>query len=220
MIKIHQARKAFGRVQVLNGIDIEIAKQRIVGLVGPSGSGKSTLLRCIQGLERLDAGEISCDGPVGFIFQDFQLFPHMTVLQNITYAANIKNKDKDNEKLANELLARLGLTSKAHAYPEHLSGGQKQRVTLARSLMIHPNTLLCDEPTSGWDVATTSDVVTLLKSIQQKGMTLVIASHDLDFLAQIAERIILLKEGKIGADVTLNSSSAYVEHLKELCNST
>jgi polar amino acid transport system ATP-binding protein len=171
-------------------------------------------------LEKLDSGEIVCDGPVGFIFQDFQLFPHMTVLQNITYAVSIKNKDRDKaksiEQQAHYFLSSLGLTSKAHAYPEHLSGGQRQRVTLARSLMTHPNILLCDEPTSGLDVVATSDVVALLQSIQKGGMTLIIASHDLDFLVQIAERVILLKDGKICADVVLDSVSTSIDHLKTL----
>ncbi|MDR2068181.1 MAG: ATP-binding cassette domain-containing protein [Holosporaceae bacterium] len=219
MIKVNNANKCFGGVKVLDGISVSVEKSDVLGLAGPSGSGKSTLLRCLQGLETLDSGSLECNGKTGFMFQDFQLFPHMTVLGNLVYAPNLNNKDVDcrrkNEERARETLKNLGVESKMHEYPGSLSGGQKQRVALARSLMVNPDILLCDEPTSGLDVATTTDVVTLLKSVGETGVTMIIASHDLDFLTQISDRIILLKDGKIAVDVRVREQSDPVGYLKK-----
>lgn len=206
MLQIHNASKQFEQTVVLNQLNLNIAANSIVGLAGPSGSGKSTLLRCIQQLESLDAGSIHVAGKSGFMFQDFQLFPHMTVLKNLTYAPMLA-KSADTAEITNramELLSLLGLPHKAHVFPQQLSGGQKQRVALARSLMMQPDLLLCDEPTSGLDMASIGDVVSLLntvKTMQATQITMVIASHDLSFLTRIADRIILLKAGNLVADI-------------------
>jgi polar amino acid transport system ATP-binding protein len=139
----------------------------------------------------------------------------MTVIENLLYAPNLKGKKSNNEKQAKTMLKNLGLESKKHAYPKSLSGGQKQRVALARSLMINPDILLCDEPTSGLDVATTTDVVSLLKSVCETGVTMVIASHDLDFLTKISDRIVLLKDGKIVVDLDVQKHDDPVNCLKK-----
>lgn len=215
MLNIYNANKIFNDVPVLEDINLHIKKSTIVGLAGSSGSGKSTLLRCIQNLEKLDSGVIESSGKCGFMFQDFQLFPHMTVMQNLVYAPKIKNKNKDYDHDAQRILENLGIAHKAHEYPGKLSGGQKQRVALARSLMMRPDIMLCDEPTSGLDVATTMDVVALLKSVRDMGTTMVIASHDLDFLTKISDRIVLLKAGKILVDVQLGEVEDPINYLKK-----
>ncbi|KTD45593.1 amino acid (glutamine) ABC transporter ATP binding protein [Legionella rubrilucens] len=202
MIQINNACKQFGKTVVLNQINLTIAANSIVGLAGPSGSGKSTLLRCIQQLEKLDSGRIELAGTSGFMFQDFQLFPHMTVLDNLVYAPSLHEKDIDHEGRALELLEVLGLGSKAGAFPQQLSGGQKQRVALARSLMMKPDLLLCDEPTSGLDRGSMNDVAALLNQVKGMNVTMVIASHDLPFLTGIAERLVVINRGNLIADLT------------------
>ena len=197
MLKISNLYKSFGNTLILEDINLIVEKLSIVGLAGPSGGGKSTLLRCIQNLETIDSGNIQCEGSTGFIFQDFQLFSHMTVLQNLIYARELKNKSKYYKKQSMTMLERLGIVNKTNEYPCKLSGGQKQKVALARSLMMQPDILLCDEPTSGLDALSISDVVSLLKLVNSIGVTMIIASHDLDFLTQISTCIVCLKNGKI-----------------------
>lgn len=214
ILSIHNACKAFQGLPVLANVNIEIATNSVVGLAGPSGSGKSTLLRAIQKLETLDQGNIDFKEKSGFMFQDFQLFPHFSVLKNLTYAPLRLLKDKDVEKRARTLLSALGIEDKSNCFPAQLSGGQKQRVALARSLMMQPKLLLCDEPTSGLDVATIDEVIALLNSIRAMGVTMLIASHDLDFLTRFTDRIIILKNGCIAADVepkSLNNPLAYLK---------
>jgi polar amino acid transport system ATP-binding protein len=201
MLRVVNASKQMGDALILNRINLTIQPNSIVGLVGPSGSGKTTLLRCIQQLETLDSGFIDFKGKSGFMFQDFQLFPHMTVLENLTYAPNLHDKSVDHTEQAMNLLSTLGLSNKAKAYPHGLSGGQKQRVALARSLMMKPDLLLCDEPTSGLDMATTNDVAALLNTVKPLQITMLIASHDLLFLTNIAERLLVLKQGQLIADL-------------------
>ena len=201
MLRLSNVGKKIGEIEVLHNISMHVAKGSIVGVAGPSGGGKSTLLRCIQKLETIDSGKIECNGQTGFMFQDFQLFPHMTVLQNLTYAPQIHAKGSNHIANAKTMLTDLGIADKANSYPNQLSGGQKQRVALARSLMMHPQMLLCDEPTSGLDVATILDVVALLNSVRAMVVTMLIASHDLDFLTKIADRIVILKAGDITLDV-------------------
>lgn len=215
MLKIQNLCKFFEHTPVLDHINFVIQKSSVVGLAGPSGSGKSTLLRSIQKLEKPDSGTIDCSGSIGFMFQDFQLFPHMTVLQNLVYAPTLKNPKTDHLQKANLILKNLGIDQKAHVFPKYLSGGQKQRVALARSLMMSPEVLLCDEPTSGLDISTTLDVISLLASVRDMGVTMVIASHDLDFLTKIADRIILLKEGKIVVDVHPQQLDDPIHYLKQ-----
>jgi len=214
MLKIINAKKSYDGHDVLKGVSLRVDAGTIVGLAGPSGGGKSTLLRCMQGLEVLDGGTIVCDEATGFMFQDFQLFPHMTVIENLMYAPRIHNQIEHAYEYAVELLRRLGIAEKATVYPKQLSGGQKQRVALARSLMMHPSLLLCDEPTSGLDVATIADVVAVLQSVRDMGITMVIASHDLDFLVQITDRIVLLKDGCIAAHLEVKNAENPIEALK------
>ena len=202
MITIVELSKVLGDRTVLKDISLEIVTRgSIVGLAGPSGSGKSTLLRCIQGLDEGDTGTIYGLGYKGFLFQDFQLFPHMSVLENITYAPIHVLGELDAENNARQLLRQLNLEEFADVFPGQLSGGQKQRVALARALAMHPDTLLCDEPTSGLDVVSIQDVVRILQTVKKTGTILVIASHDLEFLSSIADRIVILKAGQIVADL-------------------
>jgi polar amino acid transport system ATP-binding protein len=218
MLRVCNVCKVFNNTKVLENVHLDVAKSSILGIAGPSGSGKSTLLRCIQKLEQIDQGTIECDGRTGFMFQDFQLFPHMTVLQNLTYAPSLKDRSgKENcKKQAENILKSLGIAAKASEYPSTLSGGQKQRVALARSLMTHPDILLCDEPTSGLDVSTTMDVVSLLRSVnEQFDITILIASHDLDFLIEISDRIILLKDGVIVVNIDPQKQDAPIDFLKK-----
>lgn len=215
MLKLSNVRKQYAKTAILNNIDLDIQKGSIIGLAGPSGSGKSTLLRCIQKLEMLDEGTIEYSGTSSFMFQDFQLFPHMTVLENLVYAPKLHFKNKNCENDALNLLEKLGLKNKAYHFPSKISGGQKQRVALARCLMMKPNILLCDEPTSGLDVATIDDVVQLLQSVHAMGVTMVIASHDLDFLTRIAQKIIVLKKGFKVADIEASQSDS-IKNLKAL----
>ena len=217
MLRLCEVSKQVHDQSILQNVTFEVTKGSVVGLAGSSGSGKTTLLRCIQKLERIDSGKIEYDeGSIGFMFQDFQLFPHMTVLENLTYAPRLVLKDKHAELKAFDLLEQLGLKRKAHHFPVQLSGGQKQRVALARSLMMHPTLLLCDEPTSGLDVKAIQEVVKLLQRVHEMGVTMLIASHDLDFLSQIVGRIILLKRGVIATDMTLSKFSQPIEELKKL----
>ncbi|MBP9752372.1 MAG: amino acid ABC transporter ATP-binding protein [Proteobacteria bacterium] len=214
MLAIKNVSKKYNDIAILDDISFSVQDNQIVGLAGPSGGGKSTLLRCIQDLETIDQGEINTNLKCGFMFQDFQLFPHMTVLQNLAYAPTLEDTTKDHTKRAFEILEDLNIIDKADEYPKRLSGGQKQRVALARSLMMSPTLLLCDEPTSGLDVATVEDVVILLESIRKKGVTMLIASHDLDFLTQVADRIILLKNGKIAFDADAKNIDDPIHVLK------
>ncbi len=213
MLQIKNVSKSFGKQRILDKINFDVESKKIIGLAGPSGSGKSTLLRCIQKLDHPDEGEIICNEITGFMFQDFQLFPHMTVLHNLTYAPK-QHKMNEIENRALNLLRHLSIEDKINFYPSQLSGGQKQRVALARILMMEPTLLLCDEPTSGLDVATISNIVALLSEIKNSmDITMVIASHDLDFLIQITDRIILLKNGNIVVDIDVKTSSDTIETL-------
>lgn len=200
MLHINNATKNFSGNTILNNINFNVKAHSIVGLAGPSGSGKSTLLRCIQQLDTLDSGEITCAGTCGFMFQDFQLFPHMNVFNNLIYAPNLHKKDNNTEEVASAFLKKLGIENKALSFPNDLSGGQKQRVALARTLMMEPDLLLCDEPTSGLDMGSIDDVISLLQSVKNMKITMIIASHDLRFLTQISDRIVVLKKGKLVAD--------------------
>ncbi|MGL4721991.1 MAG: ATP-binding cassette domain-containing protein [Desulfovibrionaceae bacterium] len=202
MIYIENISKLFLNKTILKNLSLTIAGGEILGLAGPSGSGKSTLLRCIQGLETIYSGNIICTGSTGFLFQDFQLFPHMTVLENIMYTpCTIKNVSPPKAKEeALALLKTLELTEKIDYYPKDLSGGQKQRVALARALILNPDILLCDEPTSGLDRKSIYAVSSLLSTLTTKDKSIVIASHDLDFLSTLCTRIILIKDGSIVLD--------------------
>lgn len=211
------ATKFLGGASVIQHLDLKISVLEIVGLAGASGSGKSTLLRCIQGLETLDEGSIDRPEHTGFMFQDFQLFPHMTVWENILYAPLHKRRTelKKEEYISNahRLLYSLGILSQKDIYPHRLSGGQKQRAALARALIMNPKLLLCDEPTSGLDKSTTGSVAQIFKQVHEQGVTVLIASHDIDFLCDVCDRIIMMRQGKIVLDISPKEKGFYAESL-------
>ena len=219
MLSLKAVSKSFENHKVLDKVTFRVEAGQCLGLAGPSGSGKSTLLRCIQKLETIDSGHIDSASGTGFMFQDFQLFPHMTVLDNLTYAPRRRHHAGEYESQAFKLLEQLGLKDKAKAFPGRLSGGQKQRVALARTLMMSPKILLCDEPTSGLDVASINEVVDLLHSVRAMGITMIIASHDLDFLTQVANTIVLLKNGQIKTSVDPSTLEDPIKYLKEFYSS-
>ncbi|MEZ7172350.1 amino acid ABC transporter ATP-binding protein [Sporosarcina sp. OR05] len=217
MIKTTDLHKSFDRLEVLKGIDVDIQRGEVVVLVGVSGSGKSTLLRCLNFLEVAETGTITIDGraidrkkddlskvraEVGMVFQHFNLFPHKTVLENIMEAPLIvKNESKTKAKqLALELLEKVGLSDKANVYPSKLSGGQKQRVAIARALAMEPKALLFDEPTSALDPELVGEVLQVMKDLADEGMTMVVVTHEMKFAKEVADRIIMLDEGRIIED--------------------
>jgi polar amino acid transport system ATP-binding protein len=199
---------------VLNGINLTVSEGEVVCIIGPSGSGKSTLLRCINALEEATEGSIIVDDyeitdpkvdinlvrrNIGMVFQQFNLFPHMTVLKNVILAPtalNILNK-KDAEEKAMRLLKRVGMENKAHVYPHKLSGGQQQRVAIARALAMNPDVMLFDEPTSALDPEMVGEVLSVMKSLADDGMTMIIVSHEMGFAREVADRVIFIDEGMI-----------------------
>lgn len=195
MLNVIHATKQYADLTVFSNVNLQLQGNTIIGIAGPSGTGKSSLLRCIQGLEPLSSGKIELSVKCALMFQDFQLFPHMTVLENLTYAPSLDGMDHKSD--AYVLLEILNLVDKAHHYPHQLSGGQKQRVALARSLMVKPGLLLCDEPTSGLDISMIAEVVKLFKSVQAMGVALIVASHDLQFLLDVSDQVMVLKKGAI-----------------------
>jgi len=214
MIKLKSLSKSFGKLKVLKDINLEINKSEVVVLIGASGSGKSTLLRCMNFLEILDEGTISINDEIidiektnlnsvrenmGMVFQHFNLFPHLSVLQNITEAPiQVKKQSREEaNKKAMELLTRVGLVDKANYYPEQLSGGQKQRVAIARALAMNPSVMLFDEPTSALDPELVGEVLETIKSLARDGMTMVIVTHEMGFAKEVADRVIMLADGKI-----------------------
>ncbi|MFC5540904.1 MAG: amino acid ABC transporter ATP-binding protein [Bacilli bacterium] len=214
MIKIENLHKNFGNLHVLNGIDYEIHEKEVVCVIGPSGSGKSTFLRCINLLEEISDGAIYIDGvkvndpktdinkirtEVGMVFQQFNLFPHMTVLDNITMAPMLirKMNKKEAEALAFELLQKVGLREKAHNYPQQLSGGQQQRVAIARALAMKPKVMLFDEPTSALDPEMVNEVLDVIKQLAIEGMTMVVVTHEMGFAREVADRVIFMDGGVI-----------------------
>ncbi|MEW9900274.1 amino acid ABC transporter ATP-binding protein [Chitinivorax sp. PXF-14] len=214
MIHVKSLQKAYGHTQVLRGIDCDIAAKEVVCVIGPSGSGKSTFLRCINALEELTSGEIIVDGmsvhdqktdinklreEVGMVFQRFNLFPHMTVLDNICLAPmQVRKKSRaEAEAQAKELLVKVGLSNKADAYPNQLSGGQQQRVAIARALAMKPKIMLFDEPTSALDPEMVGEVLDVMKSLAQEGMTMVIVTHEMGFAREVADRVFFIDQGII-----------------------
>ena len=213
MIEIKGLRKSFGADEVLKGIDLSIDEKEVVVIIGPSGSGKSTLLRCMNHIEEPTAGEVVVDGitlsseaninkvreEVGMVFQRFNLFPHMTVLENIMLAPmKVKHIARDEaEKTARELLARVGLAEKADAYPDNLSGGQQQRVAIARALAMRPKVMLFDEPTSALDPEMVGEVLDVMRALANEGMTMVIVTHEMGFAREVGDRLLFVDEGRI-----------------------
>lgn len=217
MIKIENLHKRFGKLEVLNGIDINVEKGEIIAIIGPSGSGKSTFLRCINRLEEPSEGKIFIDGEnilsketninkirekVGMVFQHFNLFPHKNVIKNITLAPiKIKNYSLElAEKKADKLLSKVGLLDKKYSYPNQLSGGQKQRIAIARALAMEPEIMLFDEPTSALDPEMIKEVLDVMIELAREGMTMLIVTHEMGFAKNVATRILFMNDGKILED--------------------
>jgi ABC-type polar amino acid transport system ATPase subunit len=217
MISIAGLRKSFGAATVLNGIDLEIRKGEVVSVLGSSGSGKSTLIRCINGLEKVDAGRITVDDfdvskprelaearkRSGTVFQLFNLYPHMTAVQNIALAPVevLKVPRKEAEAEARRLLQQVGLSERADAYPAQLSGGQRQRVGICRALAMKPSYLLLDEVTSALDPEMTAEVLSILANLANGGTTMVFVTHEIEFARSISTRIAFLDKGQMIADL-------------------
>jgi polar amino acid transport system ATP-binding protein len=213
-LEIEGLRKSFGRVEVLRGLDLEVEEHEVVCLIGASGSGKSTLLRCINLIEPIDAGRIVVEGEeitrrgidvnrvrrqIGIVFQAFNLFPHMSVLRNVTLAPQtvLDRSRADAEARARELLARFGLADKARDYPDRLSGGQQQRVAIVRALAMEPKLMLLDEVTSALDPELVAEVLEVIRELAVSGMTMLIATHEMAFARDIADRVCFLDGGAI-----------------------
>jgi polar amino acid transport system ATP-binding protein len=213
-VSIHGLRKRFGDNEVLRGIDLDVDQHQAVCLIGASGSGKSTLLRCINLLETADGGEIVVDGEtltnggvdvnalrrrIGIVFQAFNLFPHMTVLQNITLAPRKTRgmSKRGADVMARELLGRIGLLDKADEFPDRLSGGQQQRVAIARALAMEPKLMLLDEITSALDPQLVAEVLALVRGLAETGMTMIIATHEMSFAREVADKVCFLDDGLI-----------------------
>ncbi len=199
LLKIKNLKKSFNDNLVLKDISLSVEKGEVLGIIGPSGSGKSTLLRCITGLEHEDSGEIDFEGTFGLVFQNFNLFPHHSVMKNITNAP-IKVQKRDKEEVfaqARALLKKMGLEDKEDAYPCELSGGQQQRVSIARALAMNPDILFFDEPTSALDPELTGEILNVIKELAAEKMTMVIVTHEMVFARNVADTIIFMDEGVI-----------------------
>jgi len=229
MIKINQLNKSFGDLHVLKNIDMTVYESDVVCLIGSSGSGKSTLLRCLNFLERKDNGNIIIEGnevnprtddlnkireKVGMVFQNFNLFPHKTVLENIIEAPiMVKGVDKENAiNKAKQLLRKVGLEDKSDVYPSKLSGGQKQRVAIARALAMEPDIMLFDEPTSALDPELVGEVLTTMKDLAEEGMTMVVVTHEMGFAKEVADWIVYMHDGKI---IERGTPEQFFNHPKE-----
>jgi len=214
VIRVRNLHKSFGKLAVLQGIDLDVSRGEVVALIGPSGSGKSTLLRCINLLEQPTAGSIVVDGQeitapgfdvnrlrqrVGMVFQHFNLFPHMTVLKNVALAPVLTGRlsAQAAEEKALELLDRVGLKAKATAYPNNLSGGQKQRVAIARALAMNPEVMLFDEPTSALDPEMVKEVLEVMKALALEGMTMMVVTHEMGFAREVCDRVLFMDGGQI-----------------------
>lgn len=214
MIKIKNLHKSFGDLEVIKGIDMQVNAGEVVVVIGPSGSGKSTVLRCINRLEEPSSGVIEVDGynimdpgtdinyvrsEACMVFQQFNLFPHMTVLDNVTLGpVKVRKMSKaEAEDLGVQLLGKVGLEDKALMYPDQLSGGQKQRVAIARSLALRPKVILFDEPTSALDPELVGEVLEVMKSLAREGMTMIVVTHEMGFAKEVADRVIFFDKGHI-----------------------
>lgn len=204
LLEIKHVKKSFGDVEVLKDISLTVERGEVLGIIGPSGSGKSTLLRCATGLEKQDAGEISYDGTFGLVFQNFNLFPHFSVMKNITDAPiRVQKREKDEVyKEARELLKKMGLQDKENAYPFQLSGGQQQRVSIARALAMKPDILFFDEPTSALDPELTGEILKVIKDLVAEHMTMVIVTHEMNFARNVSDQIIFMDGGVIAVQGT------------------
>ena len=213
-LEIRDVHKRFGRLEVLRGVDMVVSEHQVVCLIGPSGCGKSTLLRCINGLEEIQSGEIELEGDrvsgpgvdvnrlrreVGIVFQSFNLFPHMRVIENVTLSPMkvLGFSRKEAEDRAMALLSRIGLEAKAQEYPDRLSGGQQQRVAIVRALAMEPKLMLLDEITSALDPELVSEVLNIVRDLARQGMTMLIATHEMGFAREVASKVCFLYEGVV-----------------------
>jgi len=213
IIKVEKISKRFGSIEALKDVSLEVEKGEVVIIIGPSGSGKSTFLRCINRLEEFDSGSIVVDGitldsaqninavraEVGMVFQQFNLFPHLRVLDNITLAQKVirKRPKEEANKIARDLLVKVGIPEKEKAFPGQLSGGQQQRVAIARALAMNPKIMLFDEPTSALDPEMIQEVLDVMLQLAREGMTMVVVSHEMGFARAAAHRVILMDSGQI-----------------------
>ena len=216
-IRVEALTKRFGRLQVLRGIDCVVQDSEVVCVIGPSGSGKSTLLRCMNGLEAATGGQVRVHGvpvhdpatdldalrtEIGMVFQRFNLFPHKTVLENITLApGKVRGLSAAEARdRADALLAKVGVLDKRHAYPNQLSGGQQQRVAIARALAMQPRIMLFDEPTSSLDPEMVGEVLAVMQTLADEGMTMVVVTHEMGFARRVAHRVLFLDEGQLAEE--------------------
>ncbi|MFN7120525.1 MAG: amino acid ABC transporter ATP-binding protein [Hydrogenophaga sp.] len=215
IVNIQQLRKSYGSNEVLKGIDLQVKAGEVIAIIGKSGSGKSTLLRCINGLEVFQAGSLSVDDKpllhkdaaamrelrqrVGMIFQNFNLFPHLSVGRNVMLAPSLVKKTATAEgaEIARQLLHRVGLGEKFDAFPDQLSGGQQQRVAIARALAMQPSVLLCDEITSALDPELVGEVLRVVESLADEGMTLLMVTHEMSFARKVSDRVIFMHQGRV-----------------------
>ena len=215
IVDIRQLRKRYGDNEVLKGVDLDVRRGEVIAIIGKSGSGKSTLLRCINGLEEFQDGALHVDGQalkhgdakamrelrqhVGMIFQGFNLFPHLTVGRNVMLAPTLvkKARPEANAEAARKLLARVGLVEKFDAWPDQLSGGQQQRVAIARALAMQPSVLLCDEITSALDPELVGEVLKVVETLADEGMTLLMVTHEMNFARRVSDRVVFMHAGRI-----------------------
>ena len=227
MLKAKNIVKNFGALPVLKGVSLEIQKGEVVAIIGKSGSGKSTFLRCLNNLEKVDGGSIEIAGKrmvtdgvyapakemrniclkMGYVFQNFNLFPHMNVLKNLTEAqiCVLRRKKEEAEKYARELLGKVGLADKEKAYPCQLSGGQQQRVAIARALALDPDILCFDEPTSALDPLLTQEVLSVIRALSIEKRTMIVVTHEMNFAREVADRVVYMEEGVVVAEGTPES---------------
>jgi polar amino acid transport system ATP-binding protein len=231
VVQVRDVTKFFGPLKVLDGVSLDVRQGQMVAIVGRSGSGKSTLLRCMNGLETIQGGEIVICGhevsggksnkallrrDVGMVFQSYNLFPHLTAERNITLALTLVKKHSKHEalRIASEVLALVGLADKSAAYPEQLSGGQQQRVAIARSLALSPKVMLFDEVTSALDPELTVEVLKVMEDLADRGMTMVLVTHEMAFARRVADQVVFMHKGKAweaGPTARLFASPATVE---------
>ncbi|MGW5868805.1 amino acid ABC transporter ATP-binding protein [Streptomyces sp. NPDC055239] len=213
-IEVRELHKSFGDLKVLKGIDLTVGRGDVVCVIGPSGSGKSTLLRCVNLLEEPTSGTVTVAGTevtdpdvdidrvrrrIGMVFQSFNLFPHLTALENLTIAQRrvLRRSKEEAERIARANLARVGLVDKEQSYPAQLSGGQQQRVAIARALSMDPELMLFDEPTSALDPELVGDVLAVMRSLAQEGMTMLVVTHEMSFAREVADRVVFMDDGVI-----------------------
>ncbi len=214
LLEIENLKKSFEDLDVLHDISLGVEEGEVVAIIGPSGSGKSTLLRCCTGLEQADSGTIHYEGSYGLVFQNFNLFPHYSVLKNIMDApiGVQKQSKKEAEKEARRLLEKMGLGDKSDAYPCQLSGGQQQRVAIARALALKPSILFFDEPTSALDPELTGEILKVIRELAEEKMTMVIVTHEMSFARDVADRVIFMDGGYI---IEQGDPKEVIEHPKE-----